>query len=481
MTHVDTPHSICRFGIARQDITPPVGIYHRMWGAASHDRAAGVHRPLFATVMIFEALEGSARSDQRQIVIALDHCLMTTPEMETFLDVVSAEGGVSRDTIVVIFSHTHAAGLLMLDRVDLPGGDLIPGYFRTLEQSVVTGVKEALANLQEATIVYGQAHCDLAGHRDFYDEQTRQFVCGFNPAECADDTAVVARVTDVNGELLATMVNYACHPTTLAWQNQLISPDYPGAMRETIERDTGAPCVFIQGASAELGPREGYVGDTAVADRNGRQLAYAALSRLVALPPPRTSFAYTGPVISGATLGTWAHQPVKQETRPDWSTFCVRRRTINFPYRASLPTIESVTSDREQWLNEEKQARAAGNPTRAADCRAMVERQTRLLARLQALPPGEYPLSTVVWRMGDAVWVALPGEPYSVLQRSLRERFPGKTLVVAPLAFGWGPSYLPPKELYDRGLYQESIAILAPGSLERLIDELAAIIGECTQ
>jgi len=30
MHFVDTPQSICRFGIARTDITPPVGIYHRM-------------------------------------------------------------------------------------------------------------------------------------------------------------------------------------------------------------------------------------------------------------------------------------------------------------------------------------------------------------------------------------------------------------------------------------------------------------------
>ena len=44
---VETPQSICAFGLARADITPPVGIYHRMWGAAAHDPIApGMHRPL---------------------------------------------------------------------------------------------------------------------------------------------------------------------------------------------------------------------------------------------------------------------------------------------------------------------------------------------------------------------------------------------------------------------------------------------------
>src|SRR5512136_1606595 len=52
-TRVNSPTSRVRFGHARVDITPPVGIYHRMWGAARHDRATGVHRPLTADAMVF--------------------------------------------------------------------------------------------------------------------------------------------------------------------------------------------------------------------------------------------------------------------------------------------------------------------------------------------------------------------------------------------------------------------------------------------
>ena len=46
------------FGFARRDITPPFGIYGRMWGASSHDRSEGTDKPLFVTAMAFKA-EGS--------------------------------------------------------------------------------------------------------------------------------------------------------------------------------------------------------------------------------------------------------------------------------------------------------------------------------------------------------------------------------------------------------------------------------------
>src|SRR5205085_7654237 len=158
--------------------------------------------------------------------------------------------------------------------------------------------------------------CDLARQRDFYDANTKQFVCGFNPDGTSDDTVLVAKaIADDTGDTLGTVVNYACHPTTLAWENTLISPDYVGAMREVVEINTGAPCLFLQGSSGDLGPREGYVGDPAVADRNGRQLGFAALSGLEALPPPGTQFDYAGAVVSGATLGTWEHRPVGEADR----------------------------------------------------------------------------------------------------------------------------------------------------------------------
>jgi len=334
-------------------------------------------------------------------------------------------------------------------------------------------VQKASSSIRPATIVYGAGRCVLAAHRDYRDEATGQFVCGFNPDGDADDTVLVARATDDTGEVLATFVNYACHPTTLAWENELISPDFPGAMREVVEGVMPAPCIFLQGASGDLGPREGFSGDPALADRNGRQLGYAALSALEALPPAGTRFEYAGPVVSGATLGVWKHQPLPSDRIAATGKWRLQRWTVNLAYRPELPTSDSVVAARSRFEAARKRAEETGDEGLARDARAMIERMDRQMTRLAALPAGpEIPLPVWLWQIGDAVWLAVEAEHYQRLQRALRGRFPERPIVVMTLANGSRPSYLPSAEVYDSGVYPETIAVVARGSLERLIDAI---------
>jgi hypothetical protein len=479
MPHVDTPYSVCRFGVARGDITPPVGIYHRLWGAATHDRATGVHRRLTATAAVFRAAHDPLSADTEQVVIAVDHCLLGATEMEHLLGAVCGGAGLAPGQVVVAFSHTHGAGLMGLERVGLPGGELIPPYLDDLARRLTRLVRRARASVRPATITYATGRCTLAAHRDFRDDASGQYVCGYNPDGPADDTVLVARVTDPEGTTRATFVNYACHPTTLAWENTLLSPDYPGAMRQLVERATKAACVFLQGASGDLGPREGFVGDPAVADRNGRQLGHAALAALEAMPPPATRFEYAGPVISGATLGAWRHVPLTAEQTHAKGLWRLRRWTVDLAYRPELLTPEQIESERMRWQAEEDEARRAGDAARARDCRAMVERMTRWRTRVAVLPRGNtFPLPVTLWRMGDALWLAVEAEHYQHLQRSLRRRFPGVPVVVTTLANGSRPSYLPTADAYGKGIYQESIAVLAPGCLEALTEAVVATMAE---
>lgn len=473
MPYVDTPASRCGLGIARCDITPPVGIYHRMWGAASHDHSTGVHRPLTAAALVFRALGQSPGAETEQVVLAVDHCLLGAREMDALLDAVSRTADLAREQLLVAFSHTHAAGLMNLDRVGLPGGDLIPAYLESLADRIGRIVRAARGAVAPATLTYGTGSCRLAANRDFLDESSGQYVCGFNPGAPADDTVLVVRATDESGRLLATIVNYACHPTTLAWENTQISPDYPGPMRELVERTTGAPCLFLQGASGDLGPHEGFVGDLEAAERNGRQLGHAVLAVLEGMPPPATRFHYRGPVISGATIGTWMHAPLEEDQLRRKGSWRLRRWTLDLPYRPDLPTLQQTEAELAHWQAEEQAARTRGDAQKASDCRAMAERRRRQLGRLSQLPAGTaFPYPLALWKVGDAFWLALEGEPYNWLQRELRVRLAGTPLLVLALANGSRPAYLPTADAYGKGIYQESIAVLERGCLERLVETL---------
>ena len=293
----------------------------------------------------------------------------------------------------------------------------------------------------------------------------------------ADDQVVMARISRPTGALVATVVNYACHPTSLAWENRLLSPDFPGAMRELVEEVTSVPCVFIQGASGELGPRVGFSGDVEVADRNGRQLGYAALSVFESIPSVGTDFEYAGAVESGALLGTWADRRVDPDHETVIGRWEVRTEVVDLPYREDLPTMTQLEADLARWSELEAAGPSATDPT--PNLRAEVEKTKRFLERRRSLPDGKtYPYRTSLMRIGDAIWVSVQGEPYSLLQTELRKRFPDFTIVVASISNSWGAAYLPPAEAYGSGRYQEQIAILAPGCLETLIDHLTDRITE---
>jgi hypothetical protein len=476
MKQVDTPQSRCQAGVARGDITPPVGIYHRMWGAAVHDKATGVHRPLLATLLYLRAATGG--SEQAQLIAALDHCIIDGADMMRIRDAVCQATGLELSQVHVALSHTHGSGWMSRTRAHFPGGELIGPYLDELAARIAHLAEQAQKSLQPATIIYGPGRCTLAVQRDYWDADSKQYVCGFNPTASADDTVLVARISGEHAQCLATIVNYACHPTTLAWDNTSISPDYVGAMREVVEQATGAPCLFLQGASGDLGPREGYVGDWAIADRNGRQLGHAALSALEALPPRGTRFVYAGPVVSGTTIGTWRHDPLDAESLRQQQHWRIRQREVELPYRHDLPDLEETKAAHRKWLADEEKARAAGDAAKARDCRALVEQTNRKIGRLSILPAGKvFPYHVTLWKLGDALWVLVPGELYQTFQITLRARFPAHPVIVATLTDDWQPGYLPAASSYGYGIYQETIAAVAAGSLETLIEVIAREIG----
>jgi hypothetical protein len=262
----------------------------------------------------------------------------------------------------------------------------------------------------------------------------------------------------------------------LAYENTLISPDFPGAMRATVTQITGAPCIYAQGPCGDLGPRRDYIGGPAVADQNGRWLAYAALSALESMGPPGTDYQYLGPVVSGATLGVWDHVPVSPHRAEQIAQVAGGNCAVDLPLKPR-PDPEALQHELEEWLERQREADCRGETVAARDFGARAERARRWLARLATLPEGEtYPYRFSVHRLGDAVWATCGGEPYSLLQVELRRRFPDRMILLSPVSGDQPVAYLLPQDRHGLGLYQEEPSILAPGSLEMVIEAMAARI-----
>jgi hypothetical protein len=434
-----------------------MGIYARSWGAAAHDAAEGIHRPCVATAALLAPIgDGSAIQPAAGLLalVAVDIGWFQHLTDERALRAeVMQRTGIGEDSLLVNMSHTHASANANSLLSAVPGAELIKPYLAHLTAQIGDAILEARSRMAPAWIAYGYGHCTLGRNRDYFDVAQQRYACGFNPDQPADDTLLVARVTGEDGTVRATLFNYACHPTTLAWQNRLLSPDFTGAAREVLERAFGAPSLFLQGASGEVAPRDNYVGDAAIADRNGRQLGYAAAAAIEGLAPARSKFVYTGIVASGADLGTWAWQPAgAAEVKPAEKLVAhMSKVTLE---RKTLPPVSEL------------RARLAATPDRREQ--ELIRRRLFLQLTLGESDTHVMPLWT--WRLGQAALVAVPNEPYSQFQVSLRRRFQGVPLFVLGVTNGTF-GYLAPRESYGKGIYQEQQSPYAPGCLEQTIVE----------
>jgi hypothetical protein len=63
------------------------------------------------------------------------------------------------------------------------------------------------------------------------------------------------------GKVIAVLVNFAAHPTSISDESMAFSSDYVGALRAEIESTVGGVAVFMQGASGDLSTNRGPHGD----------------------------------------------------------------------------------------------------------------------------------------------------------------------------------------------------------------------------
>jgi neutral ceramidase len=221
-------------GAARIDITPPTGF--PMWGyGARHDAASvGVLDPLQARALVLEV------GDKRIAIVSLD--LGRAPTRSTTANIRKRVGAEGIADVFLGASHTHHGPVL--EMTGWPNAN--EPYAKTLEDKLVGVILDAKKACRPAKLGCHLATVDF--NRNRHSKRADKPV---------DRDLLVFRIDGVDGKPIAHAVNFAAHATMHPAEVLKFSADWPGAMATWIEKETGAPCLFLQGAAGDLSPNPG--------------------------------------------------------------------------------------------------------------------------------------------------------------------------------------------------------------------------------
>ena len=216
-------------GAATVDITPPTG--YAMWGyAARKDQpSVGVRDPLRARALVL------AVGDKRLALVSLD--LGRAPTRSSMAAIRKRVKSAGIDTVFLVASHSHHGPVLELD--DWPNKE--KPYVRQLEQKLGDVILTAAKALQPARLGVGSKQTKLNRNRQSKRDDAS-----------VDRELLVLRIEDRDGKVIAHAVNFAAHPTLRSFDERKFSADYPGVVADLVEKETKAPCLFLQGAAGDL-------------------------------------------------------------------------------------------------------------------------------------------------------------------------------------------------------------------------------------
>lgn len=267
-------------GVARVEITPPAAGTPLGGYSARQGPSTDIHDPLYATVLLL-------RSEQTSVAI-VSADLRSFPSERV---VNEARARRLADHVLLAVTHTHS-GPITWEKKDWPGDGR--SWFAETEEKILAAIAEAAAKTFPARVGSGFGEIYLGHNRRRVEPDGSVTMLWRNaarqPTAPLDPTVGVIRVDDGEGRVRALIVNYACHAVILGPDNRRISADYPGYLRQEIEREfPGALALFTQGGAGDINP---YLDKQPVAEngfgeaaRMGRALAGEAVKVARRLKP----------------------------------------------------------------------------------------------------------------------------------------------------------------------------------------------------
>lgn len=426
-------------GVYRTLINPAQGTYLAGYGHPFRG-CRSVRDDLTATALVLD--DGATRL----ALVAVDQLAIAEDVADLIRQQVAAS--VPADHVLIACSHGHCTPV-----ASAPADQARAPQRRYVEERFVPRVVEALTraagDLRPAELYAGAGEIDIAVHRRATDAKGRP-VIGAVPDGAVDRFAGALQVRGAEGgPTLVTVVNATAHPTILGPKFKIATAGWPGEMRRVIEATTGAPALFLQGATGDVNPdHEWGRGELEALARIGRRAGEQICATLDQLAP-----------LPGTPLGV-RREPVHLDLVPELH----RRTGAPLTYQQALQRQIKVPRAVVDWL---------------------MRRCYPWRNRLERRPDGGWrvPLELQVLRLGDAAIVAQGAEVFQGIGQAVKQASPATLTLFAGYANGM-IGYLPTREEHARGGYEVDMAPyfyrlpgrLDPDSAERAVAASGALL-----
>jgi len=222
-----------------------------------------------------------------------------------------------------------------------------------------------------------------------------------------------------DGAPLATLYNYACHPSAAGGDSPSVcSADYPGFASDMIEKCSGGTALFLHGCSGDINPGKYVRGD-----------AYDFDARIA--DARRMGQVLAGEVLK--TLGLLEFQPAER---------------LRVAARDCLLPVQADAGDVEQALVHAREAvekwRRDGADPRTALRKYVISRK---------IVEGGCPATLFALSVNRLAIAFIPGEPFTAFGERIKHNSGAAQTLVAATC-GEDPFYVPTREALAQGGYE---------------------------